>query len=967
MLFRRPTIALLLLACALLAASPALVVRADGVADEAEINFRLGAERYQAGDFRGALALFLASQRLVPNRNVRFNIVRTFQRLAMYPEAYRWCEEALHEETEPAMRSELQQLLALIERDVAVLEVTSDPPGATIYVDRLDLGSLATTPARLALQEGEHQVILQLDGYRRAEPPVVRVKKHEVVELAAQLERIVGLVQVDASAPTELRVDTEGGVAQCKTPCQLELAPGPHVLYFRRAGFRVAPRQVRVQAGQRAQLSVEAQPLTGSIVVTTDVRDARIEVDGAAVGFTPTVIKDVPVGKRKLLLTLAGYEPLQYDVEVREDQVSELGTLPLVPVRQVTAAARVSQSVDEAPASVSVVSAQELEAFRYPTIAEALRGQRGVAIANDGVYTGLTIRGLGQPGDYGNRVLVLSDGATLNDNILWQSYVGYDGRVDLGDLERIELVRGPGSVLYGTGAVSGLVNLVPKALPDRPSSELRIQANDARTARARASYAMPLGARRGFLLSLAGGHSDGQRVDLPAPVSRSVDHVERFDAMTAQTRARWKDLSLQGFVTYRDQDIPAGAYGAVVGDSRNWVRDTRGLLELRYEPELVPTRLRLYARAFANQYRFDSEQAFASDGTQGVSVVEERYRGVWFGAEARLVGELTTRIRLTVGSELQASTTARLHGDATMQGVRSRTLGESMPYQTYAGYAVVDVKLTPQVTASAGARVDAWSTFGATVNPRLNLLVMPDARNIIKLVAGRAFRAPSLYELRYSDQSTQLRSDFNGNKLGPELSWSGELEYTHRFLEQWAVVGAGHVQYAEGLIKQTFSVPGDSSSPVYYRNSDSAALTVGGDVELRRELYRGLLFASTYGYLYPRYIAERPLGSTRLPNAPAHYGSFRVIVPVWAETRLALRSSLESPRRISSLTVSRTNPAVITDVVFSGRIGDSGFDFAVGVYNLFDFRVALPTDPTFQVRTMPQPGRTLLMSLGLRI
>jgi len=69
------------------------------------VNFRLGAERYQAGDYRGALALFLASQRLVPNRNVRFNIVRTFQRLGMYPEAYRWCEEALHEETDPAMRA----------------------------------------------------------------------------------------------------------------------------------------------------------------------------------------------------------------------------------------------------------------------------------------------------------------------------------------------------------------------------------------------------------------------------------------------------------------------------------------------------------------------------------------------------------------------------------------------------------------------------------------------------------------------------------------------------------------------------------------------------------------------------------------------------------------------------------------------------------------------------------------------
>src|SRR6187397_1654806 len=69
--------------CSALLALLACVARADGVADEAEVNFRLGAERYQAGDYRAALAFFLASQRLSPNRNVRFNIVRTFQRLGM--------------------------------------------------------------------------------------------------------------------------------------------------------------------------------------------------------------------------------------------------------------------------------------------------------------------------------------------------------------------------------------------------------------------------------------------------------------------------------------------------------------------------------------------------------------------------------------------------------------------------------------------------------------------------------------------------------------------------------------------------------------------------------------------------------------------------------------------------------------------------------------------------------------------
>jgi outer membrane receptor for ferrienterochelin and colicin len=951
----------------LLARAP--LARADGVADEAEVNFRLGAERYQAGDYRAALAFFLASQRLVPNRNVRFNIVRTFQRLGQYPEAYRWCQEALREESDPALHAELEQLLGVIERDVAVLDVTSDPAGATVYVDRVDLGSLARTPARLALAPGEHTLILALEGYQPARLPNIQLRKQRPALVSAKLERIVGTVEVVAAAPTEVRVDAEDGDLICVAPCALTLPPGSHFLHFRRAGFRLPARGVRVAAGQRTRVRAEGEPLTGSIVVTTDVRGAAVEVDGEVLGFTPAVLPRVPVGARRVRVSLSGYEPIERVGEVQEGRAASLRELSLVPSRQVTAASRVSQSVDEAPASISVISAQELEAFRYPTIAEALRGQRGVALGSDGVYTGLTLRGLGQPGDYGNRVLVLSDGAPLNDNILWQSYVGYDGRVDLGGIERLELVRGPGSVLYGTGALTGLVNLVPQALPDRPTGELRIQANDARTARARGSYAMPLGARGGLALSLSGAPSDGRPEQLPTtPTPTAVAHFERFDAATAQGRAKWRDLSVQAFLTFREQDIPGGAYGALINDQRNWVRDTRGLFEARFEPELIPHRLRLYARATANLYRFDSEQAFPPDQVQpDVSVVRERYRGDWYGAEARLVGELLPRLRLTAGGELQISVRASLYGSTTADGVSRVPLDADQPYQIYAGYLLGDIKLMRELTLSAGARVDAWSTFGATVNPRLNLVYWPNPRHVLKLVGGRAFRAPSVYELNYVDDHTQVRSDVNGNRLTPELAWSGEAEYTYRFLEHWALVSALHFQYAEALMHQVHVNPDDASTPVYYRNSDSEALTLGGDLELRRELFRGLLFASSYGYLYARTLGEAPHGSFRLPNAPAHYGSFRLIIPVVRELRLALRSALEAPRRISYETQASTDWAVITDVVFSGQLGDSGFDFALGVYNLFDFRLALPTDPTFTTRTMPQAGRTLLLSLALRI
>src|SRR4051812_38541058 len=86
---------------ALLVAALALphAARADGLADEAELQFQIGAERYQAGDFTGALEHFLASNQLVPNRNVVFNIARTYEQMRRYADAHRYYVDALDGET----------------------------------------------------------------------------------------------------------------------------------------------------------------------------------------------------------------------------------------------------------------------------------------------------------------------------------------------------------------------------------------------------------------------------------------------------------------------------------------------------------------------------------------------------------------------------------------------------------------------------------------------------------------------------------------------------------------------------------------------------------------------------------------------------------------------------------------------------------------------------------------------------
>ena len=84
-----------------------------------------------------------------------------------------------------------------------------------------------------------------------------------------------------------------------------------------------------------------------------------------------------------------------------------------MPVEEVEAASRTAESVEDAPASVTIIPGQELRGMAYPTVWQALRGVRGVYLSDDRGYVTAGFRGFGRPGDYGNRTLVLLNGQPM--------------------------------------------------------------------------------------------------------------------------------------------------------------------------------------------------------------------------------------------------------------------------------------------------------------------------------------------------------------------------------------------------------------------------------------------------------------------------------------------------------------------------------------------------------------------------
>ncbi|RKY92668.1 TonB-dependent receptor, partial [candidate division KSB1 bacterium] len=129
---------------------------------------------------------------------------------------------------------------------------------------------------------------------------------------------------------------------------------------------------------------------------------------------------------------------------------------------KISTAAKYAQKVSEAPASVTIITSEDIERYGYRTLDEILMSVRGFYTRNDRNYVYVGLRGFSRLTDYDNRILVLLDGHTLNEDIYGAPSFGTDLGIDPNIIERVEIVRGPGSALYGTGAMFAIINIITK-------------------------------------------------------------------------------------------------------------------------------------------------------------------------------------------------------------------------------------------------------------------------------------------------------------------------------------------------------------------------------------------------------------------------------------------------------------------------------------------------------------------------
>ena len=192
---------------------------------------------------------------------------------------------------------------------------------------------------------------------------------------------------------------------------------------------------------------------------------------------------------------------------------TNLADLPLeslveLEVQTVYGASKYEQKTTAAPSSVTVITAEEINRYGYRTLADILESVQGLYVSYDRNHAFLGSRGLNL-GDYNSRILLLVNGHRLNNDLTDGAYIDTAFALDVDLIDRVEIIRGPGSVLYGNNAFFGVINVITRQANQVGGREISGQYGENATYKGRLTYGEVF--TNGLQLMLSGtvGGSDG--------------------------------------------------------------------------------------------------------------------------------------------------------------------------------------------------------------------------------------------------------------------------------------------------------------------------------------------------------------------------------------------------------------------------------------------------------------------------
>ena len=426
-------------------------------------------------------------------------------------------------------------------------------------------------------------------------------------------------------------------------------------------------------------------------------------------------------------------------------QVADARTYTLAPV--VVTATRTPRHLDQIASSVSVITARQIADSGATSLAEVLQDVAGVSVVDEGPAGSLaspSIRG-SEPA----QVLVLLDGVRLNSPQNGQFNLS-DLPVPLSEIERIEVLRGPASTLYGSNALGGVIQIITRRPEAAPLTRLSWREGRFDTRDLGFSTTGRKGPL-GYRFSASRRHSDGYRPNSDLS-QNDLNGLLRF-ALPGDM-----DLEVSAYHLQKKLGVP-GSVALPSPQARQQDENTFVGATLKGPVGPVAIRARLSYDRLDNRYR-DPGAYVPSDDRHLAQTRGGELQGSWTGG-------LET---LTVGGNVYRDTL-----DSTVVG----KIGENR----WALFGQSETRLSPRWSLLFGLRYDAHENFRNELSPRAGLRVQLTPATTLRASVGRAYRAPSFNDRYWPDEGF----DKGNPDLRPETAWEYELALDQK-LGQWGRV-----------------------------------------------------------------------------------------------------------------------------------------------------------------------------------
>ena len=578
----------------------------------------------------------------------------------------------------------------------------------------------------------------------------------------------------------------------------------------------------------------------------------------------------------------------------------------------------------------------------------------GLFTTNDRNYEYVGIRGFNMPGDYNSRVLLLVDSHRINDPVYDGAAFGTDSPVDVDLIERVEIVRGPSSSLYGTNAFFGVINVITKRGRDIKGTELSGETSSYHSNKGRLTYGNKFQSGLEFIVSGSYYYSGGQpslfytEFDTPAQNNGLAQKMDQDSAQNYFAKASYGDFTLQGGYVGRKKRVPTAAYATIFNNGRDATTDNRGYLDLKYQHEFG-NHLTVKGRLYYDRYYYRGDYLIDNPPP---TLNQDFLHTDQVGGELTMIKRLFDKHKVTLGSEYRN----QFRMDQSNKDVEPPVtyLDDRRKSDLWAVYVQDEFAITDKLILNAGVRHDHYSTFGGTTNPRVGL-IYTWRDTTAKLLYGRAFRAPNPFEQFYVASTA--------NKANPALK--PEIIHTYELvLEQYF---SRHVRATSSLyyyeIQKLISQEHDPSDGLLAYQNEDRIHAKGLELAVEGKWPSG--WEGRFSYAMQEAREQEARESERLENSPQHLAMGNVIMPIVTDKIFA---GIQTRYMSSRLTEAGTNAknVFLTNVTLFTQQLVTGWEFSAQLNNLFDYRYGDPASGEHLQNTIEQDGRTFWLKLKYR-